>query len=827
MEYADALLPHHLNNKQRHIMPQHTVYLFYAPANQLEAEQLQRDLQAHKIGCLTGPTTENKVAQLQQDEHATAVLLVSDNYLKHLDEMDHLSTVFKNVDDSKLLPVITHGRRAKADNVDQLEVYATNIGTLNDVMRYRDFWYEEWIALRKLYKAASEEEQPAINERKEIAKDMSVGSISSHIRHINKLETVNWDEFVLNNYEALLSDLDLESSEEEPIRVFDPVVEDPTPESIEDMEPTEEETTEEVPVVTEEHEATPVDPEPTTDPEVEEEPVEEEYPVAQSILVPEGEETEEVVLEEPTLPEEENHINEEVRETEESAEPEAEEEILSEEETVEEEGTEEAPAEEEAEKIPVAELTVPEEEPYPDDLDSMTSEEILAHYDIDEVNDIDTLFHIAEAQLEEDQTAEARHTYERILLLDPYNGRALIWLARLLAKHDDQAQMQEAAHTYRKAIMVNDENAQIYYEYGLLQKDAFKAYPKAMDAFREALAIDAHYEDAYLGLAQCQRELGQHEAAKANYLQACILDAARFQTAEYDNYFDIIRHRAPKEELPADFEADAEEEGLEQNPNGETVVLVTGATSGIGQAIAGRFIMDGYKVILAGRRTDRLNDFKQLMEDHLAEAHVHCVTLDVREPSAVRAALEALPEGWADIDILVNNAGLAKGFAPIHEGDLDHWETMIDTNLKGLLYISRAVTPGMVARKRGHVINIGSVAGVQAYAGGGVYCATKAAVDSLTRSMRLDLYQHGIKVTAVHPGHVENTEFAAVRYEDTDQAKIYEDFKPLGAKDVADTVYYIATRPEHVNIQNVLLFGTQQASATDVDRSGREDLVIG
>ncbi|MFT5647019.1 MAG: NADP-dependent 3-hydroxy acid dehydrogenase YdfG/Flp pilus assembly protein TadD, partial [Aureispira sp.] len=469
-----------------------------------------------------------------------------------------------------------------------------------------------------------------------------------------------------------------------------------------------------------------------------------------------------------------------------------------------------------------------EEEPFTmkgmDDLENLDAQAILEEYKIDEVDDIDTLFHIAESNAEEGDVEDARRTYERILKLDPYNGRALIWLARLLARHYDGETM-EAAHLYRKAIMVNDENAGLYYEYALLQKEHFKSYNKASDSFREALLIDSMFEDAYLGLAQCQREMGMVDQAKANYLQACVLDAPRFQTAENDNYFGVLRILEEEVEASSELLEFEEEEEIEveveRSPNADTVVMVTGASSGIGQAIAGQFIMAGYKVIITGRRQERLTEFKELMENHLEETQIHSLNFDVCDLDAVKNALNSLPEDWANIDVLINNAGLAKGLASVHEGDVDHWETMINTNIKGLLYMTRMVTPGMVERRKGHVINLGSVAGTQVYPGGGVYSATKAAVDSLTRSMRLDLHQHNIKVTCVSPGHVDSTEFAAVRFDDKEKAKIYDDFKPLSARDVAETIYYVATRPDHVNIQDILMFGTQQASVRDIDRSGR------
>jgi NADP-dependent 3-hydroxy acid dehydrogenase YdfG/Tfp pilus assembly protein PilF len=250
-------------------------------------------------------------------------------------------------------------------------------------------------------------------------------------------------------------------------------------------------------------------------------------------------------------------------------------------------------------------------------------------------------------------------------------------------------------------------------------------------------------------------------------------------------------------------------------------VLITGATSGIGRATAIEFARHGYRLLLTGRRSERLFALKEELEQTFG-VEVYPLLFDIRDGDAVEQALNSRPDSWKEVDILVNNAGLAKGLAPIHEGNLDHWETMIDTNVKGLLYISRLISQGMVARKKGHIINISSTAGKEAYPNGNVYCATKFAVEALTRSMRFDLYQHGIRVSQVSPGHVEETEFALVRFDgDAERAQIYQDFQPLKASDVAEAIWFIASRPAHVNIQDVFMMSNQQASATHIDRSGR------
>ena len=251
-------------------------------------------------------------------------------------------------------------------------------------------------------------------------------------------------------------------------------------------------------------------------------------------------------------------------------------------------------------------------------------------------------------------------------------------------------------------------------------------------------------------------------------------------------------------------------------------VLITGASSGIGMATAEIFAQHGHRVILTGRRLERLEMLKNRFDD-LYENDVLVLAFDIRDPQAVEAAIRHLPDDWKQVDILINNAGLAKGLAPIHEGSLEHWETMIDTNIKGLLYITRLIAPGMVERRNGHIINIGSSAGKETYPNGNVYCATKFAVDALTKAIRMDLYTHNVRVSQVSPGHVEETEFALTRFDgDAERARIYDQFQPLKASDVAETIYFIASRPPHVNIQDVWMYGSQQASSTMIDRSGRK-----
>ncbi|TCS90358.1 NADP-dependent 3-hydroxy acid dehydrogenase YdfG [Anseongella ginsenosidimutans] len=249
------------------------------------------------------------------------------------------------------------------------------------------------------------------------------------------------------------------------------------------------------------------------------------------------------------------------------------------------------------------------------------------------------------------------------------------------------------------------------------------------------------------------------------------------------------------------------------------IVLITGATSGIGKACASIFARNKYNLILNGRREDRLTELAEQLAGRYGTVS-HLLPFDVRDRAAVNAAVESLPQEWKQIDLLINNAGLALGLAPLPDGDADDWDTMIDTNIRGLLYVSKAVASMMRASERGHIINIGSIAGKEVYPDGGVYCATKHAVDALSRAMRIDLLPYRVKVTAVNPGAVE-TEFSIVRFKgDAGRAKsVYKGFEPLAAEDIAETVYFAASRPPHVNIDDITVMPAAQAGATRFNRN--------
>ncbi|HOY06289.1 MAG TPA: SDR family NAD(P)-dependent oxidoreductase [Saprospiraceae bacterium] len=394
-----------------------------------------------------------------------------------------------------------------------------------------------------------------------------------------------------------------------------------------------------------------------------------------------------------------------------------------------------------------------------------------------------------------------------------------------------------AKYCWDRVVELDPAFPDIYRKLGLMTSEHLQDYREtAVHYLNKALEIKPLDGEVLLAMAQHSLQNNAREEARAWYERAIVVD-------EHLRNDDNDRQFAPQQEFAAQAEVEAPQEhqpveALPEPPEMEEVVetvpevpvpeksagplvLITGATSGIGKATAELFAQNGYRLILTGRRVDRLVALKNSLEESFG-TDVLLLPFDVRDAGAVEAALTNLPDNFQQIDILINNAGLAKGFSPIHEGSLSHWDTMIDTNVKGLVYVSRIVSQGMVQRKSGQIINVGSIAGKEIYPNGNVYCASKAAVDALTRAMRYDLFTHNIRVGQVSPGHVEETEFAITRFDgDAERAKIYNDFQPLTAHDVADAIYYMVTRPPHVNIQDVYMFSTQQASATAVNRNGR------
>jgi NADP-dependent 3-hydroxy acid dehydrogenase YdfG/Flp pilus assembly protein TadD len=399
----------------------------------------------------------------------------------------------------------------------------------------------------------------------------------------------------------------------------------------------------------------------------------------------------------------------------------------------------------------------------------------------------------------------AQNCLEKVTLLKPnYNG--IFYKLGILTNQHFKNQKRKAIHYFKDALRQDPHFADAYYQLALLEIEQHGNFDDAINHLQKAIECEPHHANATFELAKAYYEIGNRKEANLFYLKAAELKPA-LATPIND---EIFSYEEPQPEPP------------QLNDNG-MIALVTGATSGIGRATAEILAKHGYRLILTGRRNERLSEIKESFENEFHNK-IHLLNFDVRDLNSVKDAIESLDEEWKNVDILINNAGLASGLAPIHEGDIQDWELMIDTNIKGLLYMTRVIAPQMVERRKGHIVNVCSIAGKEIYPSGNVYIATKHAVDALTRAMRVDLYKHNIRVSQVAPGMVEETEFALVRFHgDAEKAKIYEDIKPLKASDVADAIYFIISRPDYVNIQDILMMSTQQGGANFYDRSGRDD----
>ncbi len=455
----------------------------------------------------------------------------------------------------------------------------------------------------------------------------------------------------------------------------------------------------------------------------------------------------------------------------------------------------------------------------------------------------DALYLSGELYETEEQYGEARKDWERLSDLQPFFPDLNQRLGMLLADHF-AAHFVDAGNYLQRAAKYEDIGADVLYRYAELLLGPLGKRKKAKKWLHKTIAADPKHAPAHYQLAVLQFDAGKQEEARKNYLLAVALEPAYDTPANRRAFYGSsgepppttpsapAREGAETDPLGALKKNIAELEALlsvraapapaaPPRPGQDKTVLISGATSGIGLATARRLAADGYRLILLGRREERLQEISRELEN-IHSTETYSLMLDVRERSPVQEAINTLPAAWQHIDILLNNAGKAKGFDPIQEGNLDHWDEMIDVNLRGLLYLTRAVTPGMVARGRGTIINVASTAGKEVYPNGNVYCATKHAVDALTYAMRLDLVKHGIRVGQICPAHVEETEFALVRFDgDRQRAKIYQDFQPLRSRDVAEAIHFMIDQPPHVNVMDMVLQGTQQASSTVVDRSGR------
>jgi NADP-dependent 3-hydroxy acid dehydrogenase YdfG/tetratricopeptide (TPR) repeat protein len=452
----------------------------------------------------------------------------------------------------------------------------------------------------------------------------------------------------------------------------------------------------------------------------------------------------------------------------------------------------------------------------------------------------DALYLNGELYLTAGNYQQARDNWEQLSDSEPFYPELNYRLGTLLANHFPNDYL-EAAGYLRRATKDEEPNPGAFYRYALLLAGPVNRPGKAVKVLRKGLALDPTHAYAQYELAVLLHQRGDYEGARLAFETASTLNSA-FNTEANRRAFTAIAlvtatTAAEEDALAAlkqniaSLEAMISERDRVPEPSPEPAappkkgagktVIISGATSGIGRATARQLAAEGFRLILLGRRKERLEELgEELFDAH--ETETLLIKLDVTNRDDVSKLPDHFPDAWKDIDFLINNAGKAKGADPIHEGQLDHWDEMIDVNLKGLLYLTRTISPAMVKRQSGMIVNVCSTAGKEVYPNGNVYCATKYAVDALTRAMRLDLVKYGIRVGQICPAMVEETEFSVVRYDgDAEKAKIYEDFQPLRSPDVAKAIEFMITQPPHVNILDMVIQGTQQASSTVVDRSGR------
>ncbi|MCF8237066.1 MAG: SDR family NAD(P)-dependent oxidoreductase [Saprospiraceae bacterium] len=417
------------------------------------------------------------------------------------------------------------------------------------------------------------------------------------------------------------------------------------------------------------------------------------------------------------------------------------------------------------------------------------------------------------------ETKLAIRYYEKALESDPTYGLAHLGLGRILLNDPEQIDRALDHLSDAKSLLPDHNEALTLYGNALISVGKLK---KASKVFKKLLKLDPENETVKATLADLYYQIGDRIKAVQVHRHQQDSELHQPDTGWPDKQYmmDVLDEEEDTE--PVRLESTPAKPSIKAVQTTETLtILITGATSGIGRATARVLAKAGHRLILTGRREERLHTLHEELKNEF-NADVFPLSFDVRQEAVTRQMMKALPESWTNVDILINNAGLASGLAPIHEGDIDDWDRMIDTNIKGLLYMTRAISPGMVKRKKGQIINICSTAGKETYPQGNVYCATKFAVEALTRSMRQDLFPYGIRVGQISPGHVEETEFAITRFHgDTQKADIYSDFNPLTSTDVANAIYFMISQPPHVNIQDILMMGTQQGSPTMIDRSGR------
>ncbi|MDX1942699.1 MAG: SDR family NAD(P)-dependent oxidoreductase [Saprospiraceae bacterium] len=831
-----------------------SIALAYCIDNIRIAEEIERQLSRASYSfehfyCKRTTNDESLSTQLR-GKRGPVLLVISDNFLKSAQCMSG-GLKFLQERGSDILPVIVDGQ-TKDDNTGQPISAPTQFDRVSDIIKYINYWQDQYLDLRKQKRQLHDElDEEKFNQYLRVMRDIS-GEIGEFLRTLRNMDFLEYPDFIANSYERFFRF----TNDDNGWRAFRdlpplmPIAPKPT------FEPTA--PVETLPPIVEIKQEIEVESHPNVEEPILEEKIAE-TPVA---IVEEAEKMYE--------PEPSSNGNFEFEHIESKIEPPIEIEAAPE------------PEEKDLEEEPIGEAQIQNwvETAYDaansGDVQSALSSladyisfhpgsfalryayaVLLAQYtdnQSESINQLDAALEIEpeneEALLLIGQLAElkqdfllAKNSYEKLVEINDENADAYYRLGMVVAaQYPDQ--IEQAAKYFKKAAKYDENNMDATYRYANLLAEQLDKPKKAIKYFEKTLKANPKHPFANYDLAMSYHRMGNKETAREYYLRAIKINP-ELKTPENDKAFEYkvtaypesaathetiealkqsiqqLEEMLKTQEEEAAKQAEAAETLKAKLPGEGKIALITGATSGIGRTTATLLAENGFDLILTGRRKERLDDLEKELESEY-DIKIKTLDFDVRDVNAVERAIENLGEDWQAIDILINNAGKAKGFHPIHEGKLEHWEEMIDTNVKGLLYMTRVVAPLMVKRRKGHIINISSTAGKEVYPNGNVYCASKFAVEALTKGMRLDLHSYNIRVSQVAPGHVEETEFALVRFDgDAERARIYEDFKPLNASDVADAILWAITRPPHVNVQDILLMGTQQAGVTIIDRSGR------
>lgn len=804
------------------------VALAYSTDNAPFAEQMMADLRPVIDFRPIGVTRDqaDSLSELLAGFGGPVVLLLSDNFLRSVKCMQSGLAMINQYGDA-ILPVVIPGFRIGADGVRE-EVHAT-FERVSDIIQYINYWQDRYLELRRQKREDPTLDSPGFSDYLRIVRDISAET-GDFLRLLRGDEHTDWETLTQRQYAPLFAFLGAEQLGEAFAQMSHPAAAEP---------PVAE------PALTPEPSEPAAEPAPAWTPEPEPAPsletTSEHEPAAPAWEAPAAEATVEWEVAPnpdalPTLePDEQQPIAADVER------PSSDIELPD---TLIEKAWQLADQHDEAAALTLLEIGLDTTPDHPElrynytlllaQANRLPAAQAQVQHLLAQSPDAENVLLLA-AELADaaGDAAAAKGYYTRVLAANKKQPEANYRLA-LLHLADDAPDTAEAARLLTKAYQHDPELTDAAYQLAILYAGSLGDADKAAAYLRSVIVQVPEHPFAHYDLALLHYRQGDHVGANEHY-QTAIRNNPELRTPENDAVFTVMAQRKTMqkeqdtiqvlkdsiEQLEELIRQREEAARREAQAGANQCVLITGATSGIGRATAERFAAAGYRLILTGRRAQRLAELKEELEaEHSASVHTLC--FDVRDHAAAEAAIGSLPEAWATVDILINNAGKAKGMDPIYEGQLRHWEEMIDTNIKGLLYLTRIVSPNMVARRRGHIINIASTAGKEVYPNGNVYCATKFAVDALTKAMRMDLYKHGIRVSQVAPALVEETEFALVRFDgDQERAQIYNDFQPLRASDVAETLLFIAQQPPHVNILDVVLQGTQQASSTMIDRSGR------